>query len=218
MKAREPALARDGLLLFAGLVGVLGNVVAVLLLRDQPAAYRLSGLDAWARQIAAHPQATVASAVAFTVGLLALAVWALALHRHLTNNVARAGAAIAAIGAIGNGFGTLTPLVLALHVANDSEAAQLVSRALLGLTLSLDALFNLTLGIGLLAIASGLPAEVKRGLRVLAVAAGLASIPVSAQAIVDGAAKLLLIAGPLWLAFITWISFGRWRRDASANA
>jgi hypothetical protein len=210
--------ARDGVLLAAGLLGVLGNIVAVVLLADQPAAYRLGGLDAWATQIAEHPRATVASAVTFTVGLLALAVWAITLQSHLTSKLARAGALIAAIGAVGNGFGTLTPLVLVRQVAGTGEAAALVSRALLGLTLTLDALFNLTLGIGLIAISTGLPPEAKRGLRGLAIVAGIASIPVCGQAVFDSAAKLLVISGPLWLVFITWTSLGAWRRDASAAA
>ena len=214
MSTRAPA--RDGVLLVAGLLGVLGNVVAVVLLADQPAAYRLGGLDAWAQQIGEHRDATVASAAAFTIGLIALAIWALALGRHLTSHAARAGVWITAIGAVGNAFGTLTPLVLARHVASSGEAAQLVSRALLGVTLSLDALFNLTLGVGLLAIATGLPSEITRGLRALAIAAGVASIPVCAQAVSDGAAKLLLISGPLWLAFITLTSLRRWRHDARA--
>lgn len=213
MNTHKPA--RDAVLLGAGVLGVLGNVIAVALLADQPAAYRLAGLDAWALQIAAHQGAAVASAVAFTIGLIALAIWALELRRHLRSDLARAGGLIVAIGAVGNAFGTLTPLVLAQHVAVSGEAAQLVSRALLGITLSLDALFNLTLGVGLLAIATGLPPEVKRGVRVLAVAAGVASIPVSGQALWDSAASLLLVAGPLWLAFVTLLSFGLWRRDAS---
>ena len=208
------AHARDPVLLGAGLLGVLGNVIAVMLLADQPAAYRLGGLDVWAQQIAANASATVASAVTFSVALIALAVWALQLRRHVRSELARAGGWIVAIGAIGNGFGTLTPLVLVRHVGDASSAALLVSRALLGITLSLDALFNLTLGLGLLAIATGLPREFGRGLRGLCVAAGLASIPVSGQALWDGAASLLMLAAPLWLAFITLTSLHTWSRDA----
>ena len=202
---------RNRTLLALGWLGILGNVIGVLLLADQPAAYRRAGLDAWARQIAAHPAAGAASGVAFTLGLLALALWAIELRSHLPSRPARAGALLVAAGALFDALGTVAPVVLALHAG---EAAGPVARALLGLSLSLDSLFNFCLGAGLVAIGAAWDGGGRRWLRLLALAAGIASLPVGAQAFVDGAASLLVVAGPLWLAFIAATTFSKWGADA----
>jgi hypothetical protein len=41
--------------------------------------------------------------------------------------------------------------------------------------------------------------------------AGLASIPVAGQPFSEASAKLLGIAGPLWLVFLLWSSAHLWR-------
>lgn len=199
-----------------GLIGVAGNVVAVYLLGDVEGAYRLAGLSAWAASATAHPAASVASAVAFTVGLAALAGWAVALGRRVDQPLARLGAAAMAAGALLNAAGTVTPAVLVLHVAPvcSGEACLPVARALLGITLTLDALFNLLFGLGLIAVAAALGrAERRPGLAWLGMAAGVASIPVSLQFAFDQASNLLAVAGPLWLAWVTWTSVLLWRGD-----
>jgi hypothetical protein len=201
---------RSPTLLFAGWAGLLGNVLAVVLLADQPAAYRPRQLDAWAAQVAAHPAAASASAVAFTLGLLSLGVWAAELRSHLPTRAARAGALLFGIGALFDALGTVAPLVLALHVGDvPGGAGAAVSRALLGLTLSLDAVFNVTLGVGLIAVGVGWEGGA-RWLRALAVAAGLASLPVGGQIVSERAADLLLLAAPLWLAFVACTTFVAW--------
>jgi hypothetical protein len=85
--------------------------------------------------------------------------------------------------------------------------------ALLGFTLALDALFNLLLGLGLLGLASPLLARERspRWPGVLALAAGLASIPVSLQVVAPFGATLLAVAGPLWLATMLVTSVLLWR-------
>lgn len=204
-----------------GLAGVAGNVVAVWLLGDVDGAYRLGGLGAWAEAAVAHPAASVASAVAFTVGLAALAGWAFALGQRLRHPLARLGAAAMAAGALVNAAGTVTPAVLVLHVAPAcaGEACLPAARALLGLTLTLDALFNLLFGLGLIAVAVVLAARERRtALGALGVVAGLATIPVSLQFAVDAASRLLVVAGPLWLAFVTWTSALLWRGRARPGA
>lgn len=204
-----------------GLAGVAGNVVAVWLLGDVDGAYRLGGLGAWAAATLAHPAASVASAVAFTVGLAALAGWAFALGRRLRHPLARLGAAAMAAGALVNAAGTVTPAVLVLHVAPAcaGEACLPAAQALLGLTLTLDALFNLLFGLGLVAVAAVLAVRERRtALGALGVVAGLATIPVSLQFAVDAASRLLLVAGPLWLAFVVWTSVLLWRGRARPDA
>jgi len=205
----------DRMATLAGLVGAAGNALGVAFLADVPGAYRLGALDAWAAGTVAHPGATVASSVAFTVGLVALAGWAIGLGRRVRTPAARAGAAAMAVGALFNAAGTMAPAVLALHVAPGAppEAWLPVARALLGLTLTLDALFNLLFGAGLVALGASLARAGRRPrLGLLGVAAGLATLPVSLQFAFDAASRLLAVAGPLWLLFVVASSVGLWRR------
>lgn len=196
----------------AGFVAVAGNVAGVVFLRDIPSAYRLARLDEWASEVQRHPQATVASALAFTLGLVALAGWAVHLGREIGTPLARAACALVAVTALFNAAGTTTPVVHAFHVGAAGEGGAAAGRALLGLSLTLDALFNLGLGLGLLlAAAAARGGGWTRGLMALA---GTASIPVAGQAVTDGAADLLLVAAPLWLALILVTSFAWTRGDA----
>jgi len=184
----------------------------VLFLANVPAAYRPNDIDRWATLSVAHPQATVASAVTFILGLLALAGWAAGLGRRAASPVATFGAACIATGAILNAAGCVAPLVLVTHVMPGCEGASCgpVSRALLGVTLSLDALFNLLLGMGLIGFASALWRG-ERAQATLAVVAGLTSIPVAGQPFSAAAASLLSVAAPLWIAFVLWTSLRMWR-------
>ena len=192
----------------AGLLGVAGNLAAVAFLADMPAAYRLARLDEWAAAVADQRAATTASAAAFVVGLIALAYWARYLGQRSGSACARAGAWLISVTALFNALGTVTPLVLANHVATGGAESATVARALLGLTLSLDALFNLGLGAGLL-----LASVAQRGvLRALMIAAGLLNLPVAAQAVWDPAASGLALSAPLWLAVMIWTSVRGLRR------
>ncbi len=217
-------MARSDLLgASCGAIGIAGNVLGVAFLRDVPGAYRPGSIAGWAAGSLTHPAATVASAVAFTVGLLALAGWAGAIGRRGRGPVGRAGAGMMAAGSLANAAGTLAPAVLVLHVAPGcpGEACVPVARALLGLTLSLDALFNLLFGVGLALAAVALGrAESRPVLRALGVAAGLATVPVSLQIASDAAAAWVMVAAPLWLAFVAATSVvlarGRARRRDEA--
>jgi hypothetical protein len=193
---------------------VAGNVAGVVLLVDVPGVYRPEQLDAWAKGALAHPGATAASAAAFVVGLVALAGWALAVGRWVRRPLARAGAAALAAGALLNAAGCVAPAVLVLHVAPScgADGCLPIARALLGLSLSLDALFNLLLGAGLAAAGASLLAARQRPvLAVLGLAAGIASVPVSLQVVSEDAARWLAVAAPLWLSFIVATSVVLWR-------
>lgn len=204
---------RDRLGAALGVVGVLGNMVGVAALNGVEGAYRPAGLGTWAESALAHPGASVASAVAFTVGLLALAGWAVALGRRLGGPAAPLAAGAMAVGAVLNAAGTLTPTVLVLHVAPacGAGACLAVARALLGVTLSLDALFNLAFGAGLALAGWSLWRVGRRPvLGGLGLAAGLATLPVAGQLAWEPAASLLAVAGPLWLAFVLATSVLLW--------
>jgi len=204
----------DRLGALAGLAGAAGNLLGVLWLLEAPGAYRPGGLDAWAQSAMAQPRATVASAVAFILGLIALAWWARALGRRAGGTLGRAGGAAMALGAVLNAAGCVTPLVLVLHVAPACglDGCGPVARALLGLTLSLDALFNLLFGAGLAAAAVALARRERRPvLGALGLAAGLVTMVVSLQFVSDAAAAWLAVAGPLWLAWVLAGSVLLWR-------
>lgn len=208
-----PTRVPDRLAAALGLVGFAGNVAGVAFLADVPVAYRPTDLDGWAALSSAHPAATLASAVSFVVGLLALAGWALSLGRRSDGDAGRLGAGTIAVGAVLNAAGCVAPIVLVRHVLPGCTAGACTgaARALLGTTLTLDALFNLLLGVGLLALAPSLWRGGNRAVAVLGAVAGLASLPVAGQPFSEAAARLLAVAGPLWLAFVAWTSALLWR-------
>jgi len=204
-----------------GILGVAGNALGVVALGDVPGAYRPDGLAQWAQGALAHPGATVVSAVAFTVGLLALAGWARSLGPRLGGRRGALAAGAMAAGALVNAAGTLAPAILVLHVAPacGAEGCGAVARALLGATLSLDALFDLAFGAGLLLAGAALLAAGRaRGLGGLGLWAGLATVPVAGQIAWAWAARWLLLAGPLWLAFVLLASALLWRGGGRADS
>ena len=105
-----------------------------------------------------------------------------------------------------NATATLAPLVVALHLPADPESGP-VARGLLGMALAMDALFNAVFGCGVLLVGLGQAG----GRRVLAVAAGLLTIPVAGQVVSPAAARWLLVAGPLWLTWLVFASIDLWR-------
>ncbi|HVP68189.1 MAG TPA: hypothetical protein VMT17_13085 [Anaeromyxobacteraceae bacterium] len=201
-----------------GAAGIVGNVFGVAALADVPNAYRPGTLDAWASQAVAHPAQTAASAIAFSLGLLALAGWAQAAARWVGGRLSRAAASAIAASAVVNAAGSLAPLVLVLHVAPAcaNGGCGPVARALLGFALSADALFDLLLGAALVLLGARLAARGRSRLGALGVAAGVATLPVSLQVVSTAAAKWLAVAGPFWLLFVAWSSALMWRRKGGA--
>jgi hypothetical protein len=107
----------------------------------------------------------------------------------------------------------MAPAVVAWHLpracASPGECLP-AAVSLLGLSLSLDALFNLLLGLGLIGLAVA-GAELPPVIRILLAVAGLASLPVSLQFYSDAAARMLAVAGPLWLLATILTSWLLWR-------
>lgn len=131
--------------------------------------------------------------------------------------MAGAAAAAAAVGGAVNAAASLAPLVLVLHVSPGCTAAACgpAARALLGLALSADALFNLLLGAGIAVLGVGMARCGRAWLGGLGVAAGIATIPVSLQVVSTTAARWLAVAAPLWLLFVAWSSALLWQERRS---
>lgn len=192
---------------WAGLLGAAGNVLAVYFLWPAPHSWKPGRLDLWYAEMAAKPVATALSSWAFTIGLVALAVFFVLLAAGATAErpgLLRLGALLAAGGALLDAAGTQAPYVAVVLVGREGEA----TRALLGVALALDASFNLLLGVGLVAAnaALGRGAGWPGWLRALGIVAGLASVPVAGQLHSDAWANLLAVAGPLWLAWVVAVS------------
>jgi len=223
-----PSSPAERLLLCAcAALAAAGNIAGVALLGDVPGAYHPDALDLWAAGVAAAPGLSAASGLAFVFGLLALAGWGTLLARRAPGLAAAAGAALVATGACLNAAGSLAVPVLAWHVLpgcgppgsplGGATGCGAVARALLGGALSVDALFNLLLGVGLVCLAAGLrrARAVPGWLALLGLLAGVACVPVAGQITSPAAQRLLAVAGPLWLAFVLLTA---WPRRGSAPA
>lgn len=199
---------------WAGLAGVVLNALAVAALRPVPHTYAPGDVGAWLAETRAAPLNTQVSAWAFTVGLVALAAFAAGLASVVEKRrtLAVVGAVFFGAGALLDATGTLAPIA-ALHVDDASGVA------LLWLSLLLDSAFNGLLGVGLLCFAGALRSDEDwpKALRWLGVAAGLASLPVALQFSSDAFARLLAVAGPLWLAWVSWTSVLLLRRARDAR-
>jgi hypothetical protein len=193
----------------AGAVAVFGNVAGIVVLQVVPDCYRPGTLDVWRTALALHGDAIAQGGLWFALGVLALGPWAHAMGQR--SPLARMGAQLVLAGSVVNGIGSLLPVVAAWHVQPacvSAEACAPALTALLGTALTLDALFNVLFGFGLLLIGTSLTSW----RRVLAMAAGALSIPVGGQVVSDGAAKFLAIAGPVWLLCLIVESVQLWRR------
>lgn len=189
----------------AGLLAVVGNVLGVVGLQGQPAAYRTDGLSDWVAQIGAHPAGTALSAWGFTVGVLLLTPFAAGLRALLPRDgLVDAGSRLIALGGLMDGVATLMPFVLSQHVLPVCASVQdclPLGRAMLGFALSMDGATNLLIGLGLVLAGLGLRAVApKTG--ILGVVVGLALMPVVGQSVSQRLADWLLIAGPAWLGWV----------------
>lgn len=184
-----------------GAFGAAAKLAAVVFLQEQPHTYKIEAVQRWAAEALADPDGTRHAAFAFTAGLAALAAffWALGDGAHPR---LRAGARLAAVGALLNAAGTMAPAA-ALFLANADAMVPW-----LAMTLYLDATFNLCLGGGLVLIASvtWTAATWSKPLSILGLVGGLLSMVVSLQAVSDSFATLLVVSGPLWILWIVWVS------------
>ncbi|MCA2979513.1 MAG: hypothetical protein INH41_23170 [Myxococcaceae bacterium] len=188
----------------SGLVGVVLNVVAVVALQPFTSPYSPADVPGWLASCVEYPVRTAVSAFAFTFGLVALAAFALGFALVRRSGAAVVAGAFIGFGALLDAAGTTAPLV-----ALNTEPA--LGQAFLRFTLLLDATFNGCLGVGLIAACVATP---DTRWRWLALAAGLLSLPVAFQWASPDAARLLALAGPAWLVWMTATSLQLLRSDA----
>ncbi len=217
MSTESRPLAAEGT---AGVLGLVGNLLAIAFLGDIPHAWKPSDLAAWHAEITAHAANAMGSAWAFTVGLVLLVPFALAwprLPQVARPGLARVGALLFAAGALLDAAGTPTGAVVAGFLPSADPMNVPAARALLGFSLLLDATFNGLLGAGLIVMNIAAGPALSRPLRALGVVAGVASLPVALQAVSDDYARLLAISGPLWLAWCTIVAVKMIRGRASED-
>lgn len=176
-----------------GLIGVVLNVIAVGALQPFTSPYSPADIPGWLASCVQYPVRTAVSSFAFTFGLVALAAFALGFAFVRRTGPAIVAAAFIGFGALLDAAGTPAPLV-----ALNTEPA--LGQAFLRFTLLLDATFNGCLGVGLIAAFVATP---DTRWRWLALASGLLSLPVAFQWASPEAARLLALAGPAWLLWMT---------------
>ena len=149
-----------------------------------------------------------ASPAALRVGAVFGAPFAAALRRAWPESgLIDAGSRLIATGGLMNGAATLAPFVVShqLQPLMDPRTPP-AALALLGLTLSMDALFNGLLGIGIGLIGVAWLLQGRRALGGYSLIAGLATAPVALQAVSEPFARWLAVAGPLWLGWLVLAS------------
>ena len=206
MSSASPAALRVGAVF--GALAALFNFLGVLPLAELPAAYKPGRLPEWLGQIQDHPTETAQSALLFTLGVLCLVPFAAALRRAWPESgLIDAGSRLIATGGLMNGAATLAPFVVShqLQPLMDPRTPP-AALALLGLTLSMDALFNGLLGIGIGLIGVAWLLQGRRALGGYSLIAGLATAPVALQAVSEPFARWLAVALPLWLGWLVLAS------------
>tara|TARA_B100001123_G_C15190521_1_gene979175 strand:+ start:383 stop:1090 length:708 start_codon:yes stop_codon:yes gene_type:complete len=202
-----------------GVIAVLGNLLGVLVLGDIPEAYKPGHLESWLNDSLAHPGDAIDSAIYFTLGVLLMVPFAVALMKLVRGplaGLAVLGAAFIVAGALINGSATMAPFVIIEQlqgpVAPDDPAFRATAFALLGWTVTMDAVFNALLGAGMILVGVAMWCDSAFG-RIAGgwgVVAGVATMPVMFQPVSYGAAEWLAVAAPLWALWILWVSLRLW--------
>jgi hypothetical protein len=207
MPSPAPSLLAPRVIAALGLLGVAGNLAAVAYLGDVPHAYRPASLERWLAEALAAPGPSERSAVAFTLGLIALAAFFLELGRRAPEApLVGLGGRLAAIGAVLDAAGTPAPGIV-VRLSRDGAILP-GALAWLELTCWLDSAFNVALGLGLLALALGGRRELRWPAWLVALPAlgGLGCVVAGGQLWSDTLARAVLVAGPFWLLFVVALS------------
>lgn len=189
----------------AGIAAVVLNILGVVALSGVESAYRPESIERWYYAVSQPDTAQPVSAWCFAAGMLLLIPWVAGLARVL-GPYSWPGAGVVVVGATINMVGSLLPYLVAASVPH-GEAA--LGQTLLSLALLLDAFFNLALGVGLvlLSLAMARDQHFPMWMSAVGLIAGLVTITVVSQAWSPLGADMVAIAGPLWLAWVTMVSW-----------
>jgi hypothetical protein len=174
------------------------NLAGVFPLLGLPGVYRPNRYEEWITSIQQEPLMHSLSGILFTIGVfcgLAMGVLLITEYKRFWSGL------FLAVGSTLNGLTTMFPFVLA-QMTFDKEVGILM----LAIALLADSVYNLCLGIAM--IAEGMYLKKQGSLKVgwAGIVIGILTIPVASQCVFEGGALWLGIAGPSWIAW--WCVWG----------
>lgn len=179
-------------------------LLGVLCISQVSDAYRPGLLDRWYYAALQKDVATAAGAWFVAVASLLLVPTAAGFARSI-GPYAWPGAALVATAGVINAPTALLPFVVVTHLPHGETA---LGETLLGIALSVDGLFSLVLGCGLILISLGMARAVQypMWLSGFGLVAGLLCVGAFGRAWSSTAADFSLLAGPVWCAWFATAS------------
>jgi len=217
--ATSPARGALRALALTGAINAVTVVAGIIAMSFIPDQMNLAAPDKALTQIAAHHRAEVVAGWMFACCLAAFIPFIWLLVRSLneaTRLPATIGACIITAGATIDVAASLIFVTVghALTPNMTDPAARTVGMAMLNFGASIDSLYNLLLGVGLVLIARSMRASVwPRWLGMVAVAAGVLSIPVSLQWYAPAVAVVQFASGTLLLVWVVGLSAIAFKRS-----
>ena len=129
----------------AGIVAMVFNWTGAMFVSEIAEAYQPGLVDRWYFTALEHESSVSWGAWCLTLAVMLLVPWAVGMARTI-GPYSWPGAAMVAMGAMLNATASLLPFVVVTHVPHGQAA---LGETLLGMTLTMDAVFYLVFGVGL---------------------------------------------------------------------
>lgn len=184
----------------AGMSAVVFNLLGVFSVSEIAEAYQPGLIDRWYFAALQHELSVSWSAWCFTLAAMSLVPWVAGMACSI-GPYAWPGAALIAMAAVLNATASLLPFVVVTHVPH-GEAA--LGETLLGITLTMDALFYLIFGLGLVLLNVGMARAVRfpMWLSGWGLVAGVLCVGVVGRAGSPAAANFVYVAAPFWMLWV----------------
>lgn len=188
----------------AGMLAVFFNVLGVVFVSEIAEAYQPELIDRWYFAALQHEFSVSWSAWCFTLAVLCLVPWVAGMARSI-GPYSWPGAAMIAMGAGLNATASLLPFVVVTHVPHGEDA---LGETLLGITITIDALFYLIFGVGLVLLNVGMARAVQfpMWLSGWGLVAGILCVGVVGRAWSPAAANFVYVAAPFWMLWVALAS------------